>query len=105
VTQAVNAVNSTGLARLVMEGALGVDKNAWIPQYATKTFPQLATKSENFSVIDGKKTPGKVAIYATCYINYNEPGIGQDLIKILKHNQIPYQLVDKEACCGMPKLE
>jgi Fe-S oxidoreductase len=56
-------------------------------------------------VKDGEKTPGKVAIYATCYINYNEPGIGQDLIKILEHNQIPYELVDKEACCGMPKLE
>jgi Fe-S oxidoreductase len=38
-------------------------------------------------------------------VNYNEPGIGQDLIKILQHNQIPYELVDKEACCGMPKLE
>ena len=25
---------------------------------------------------DGKRTPGKVAIFATCYVNYNEPGIG-----------------------------
>jgi Fe-S oxidoreductase len=105
VTQAVNAVNQTGLARLVMEGALGVDKKAWIPEYAPKTFPQLTEKSTAFPVKDGNKTPGKVAIYATCYVNYNEPGIGQDLIKILQHNQIPYELVDKEACCGMPKLE
>jgi glycerol-3-phosphate dehydrogenase subunit C len=46
-----------------------------------------------------------VAIYATCYINYNEPGIGHDLLKILDHNEIPVRLVEKEACCGMPKLE
>lgn len=105
VTQAVNAVNNTGVARLMMEGALGVDKKAWIPEYAAKTFPQLAQASVAHPVKDGKRTPGKVAIYATCYINYNEPGIGQDLIKILNHNQIPYALVDKEACCGMPKLE
>ena len=105
VTQAVNAVNKTGLARLMLEGAMGVHKDAWIPDYATKTFPQLAEKSTVFPVIDGKKTPGKVAIFATCYINYNEPGIGQDLIKILQHNEIPYELVEKEACCGMPKLE
>ncbi|MCE7506813.1 Fe-S oxidoreductase [Polynucleobacter sp. IMCC30063] len=105
VTQAVNAVNKTGLARLMLEGALGVHKDAWLPEYATKTFPQLAAKSSTFPVIDGKKTPGKVAIFATCYINYNEPGIGQDLIKILQHNEIPYELVEKEACCGMPKLE
>lgn len=105
VTQAVNAVNNTGVARLMMEGALGVDKKAWIPEYASKTFPQLAKASAVYPVKDGQRTPGKVAIYATCYINYNEPGIGQDLIKILDHNQIPYALVDKEACCGMPKLE
>ncbi len=105
VTQAVNAANNMGVTRLMMEGALGVDKKAWIPEYAAKTFPQLAKASAAYPVKDGQRTPGKVAIYATCYIIYNEPGIGQDLIKILDHNQIPYALVDKEACCGMPKLE
>ncbi|MFY9138946.1 heterodisulfide reductase-related iron-sulfur binding cluster [Zwartia sp.] len=105
VTEAVNAINRTGVMRSVMESTLGVDKKAWIPEYAPKTFTQLATVSTAWPVKDGVKTPGKVAIYATCYINYNEPGIGQDLIKILEHNQIPYELVDKEACCGMPKLE
>lgn len=105
VTEAVNAINRTEVMRSVMESTLGVDKKAWIPEYAPKTFTQLATVSTAWPVKDGVKTPGKVAIYATCYINYNEPGIGQDLIKILEHNQIPYELVDKEACCGMPKLE
>jgi len=28
-----------------------------------------------------------------------------DLLSILEHNKIPYQVVHKEACCGMPKLE
>jgi glycerol-3-phosphate dehydrogenase subunit C len=56
-------------------------------------------------VRDGAKTPGKVAIYSTCYINYNEPGIGHDLLKVLDHNEVPYVLVEKEKCCGMPKLE
>jgi Fe-S oxidoreductase len=56
-------------------------------------------------VVDGEKTPGKVAIFSTCYINYNEPGIGLDLLKILDHNDIPYVIVEKERCCGMPKLE
>jgi Fe-S oxidoreductase len=105
VTQAVNAVNSTKVMRTVMEATLGVDKNAWIPSYAPETFKQVAKESSAWPVKDGAKTPGKVAVYSTCFINYNEPGIGQDLIKVLNHNQIPYELVDKEACCGMPKLE
>jgi Fe-S oxidoreductase len=28
-----------------------------------------------------------------------------DLLKILDHNDIPYVIVEKEKCCGMPKLE
>ena len=48
---------------------------------------------------------GKVAVFATCYINYNEPGIGNDLLTILEHNEIPYTLVAGETCCGMPKLD
>ena len=105
VTQAVNAINKIPAVRTVMESTLGVDKNAWIPEYAPKKFKQLATKSSAWPVKNGTKTPGKVVIYATCFINYNEPGIGQDLIKLLDHNEIPYELVNKEACCGMPKLE
>jgi glycerol-3-phosphate dehydrogenase subunit C len=56
-------------------------------------------------VRNGQRTPGKVAVFSTCYVNYNEPGIGLDLIRILEHNEIPYVLVENEACCGMPKLE
>ena len=105
VSQVVNAVNHTKPARAVMEKVLGVDKDAWLPDFASKKFRSGAATSTDFPIKDGEKTPGKVAIYATCYINYNEPGIGHDLLKILNHNEVPYVIVDKETCCGMPKLE
>jgi glycerol-3-phosphate dehydrogenase subunit C len=105
VSQVVNAVNKTKPARAVMEKVLGVDKDAWLPEFATKKFRNSAEISKEHSIVNGDKTPGKVAIYATCYINYNEPGIGHDLLKILDHNEVPYVIVDKESCCGMPKLE
>ena len=105
VVQAVNAVNSTKVARSVMESTLGVDKDAWLPSLATRKFRSSAAESKPFPVKDGEKTPGKVAIFATCYVNYNEPGIGHDLLKVLEHNEVPYVIVEKEQCCGMPKLE
>ena len=46
-----------------------------------------------------------MAIFATCFGNYNEPDLGEDLIKVLEHNQIEVTLVPREQCCGMPKLE
>ena len=105
VTQTVNAVNKTKLARSLMEDALAVDKNAWLPEFAAKKFRSGAAESKSYAVKNGTLTPGKVAVYSTCYVNYNEPGIGHDLLAILDHNEIPYVLVEKEACCGMPKLE
>ncbi len=105
VVQTVNAINRTKVARRVMDSALGVHPNAWMPELATKRFRWSAAKSAATVVTKGERTPGKVAIYATCYVNYNEPGIGHDLLKILAHNDIPYVIVDKEKCCGMPKFE
>jgi glycerol-3-phosphate dehydrogenase subunit C len=105
VTQTVNAVNKTRLARGMLERAIGVDQDAWLPEFAAKKFRPGAAVSQPYPVRDGALTPGKVAVYSTCYVNYNEPGIGHDLLSILDHNEIPYVLVEKEVCCGMPKLE
>jgi Fe-S oxidoreductase len=105
VVQVANAVNQTKPARAAMENLLNVDRNAWLPALATRKFRSGAPKSKDFAIREGAKTPGKVAIFSTCYINYNEPGIGHDLLKLLDHNEVPYVLVNKEKCCGMPKLE
>ena len=105
VTKTINAVNKTKSARYVIEKTFGMDRNAWMPEFAPSTFRGEASSNTTFAVKDGAKTPGKVAIYSTCYVNYNEPGIGHDLLKILAHNEIPCVIVEKEACCGMPKLE
>jgi Fe-S oxidoreductase len=105
VTQTINAVNRTKPMRRVLESVLGVDRKAWLPDFAGRKFRSAARKSPDVPVRDGERTPGKVAIYATCYVNYNEPGIGHDLLAVLKHNEIPYVLVSHEGCCGMPFLE
>jgi glycerol-3-phosphate dehydrogenase subunit C len=105
VTGAVNAVNRTGAARRALEAGLGVDRNAWRPDFARRKFRSIARPEPCAAVRDGERTPGKVALFSTCYVNYNEPGIGEDLLRVLAHNAIAATIVAKEACCGMPKLE
>lgn len=105
VVTAVNKANKTPTARKLMDNLLGIHAERQLPEYDSHKFRNNAKTNHSFSVIDGEKTPGKVAIYATCYVNYNEPGIGHDLLKILEHNEISNCLVEKEVCCGMPKLE
>jgi glycerol-3-phosphate dehydrogenase subunit C len=106
VVDVVNAINGTKFARQQMDGQLGVHPEAWMPAFAPQRFRWgRAMNNTAFVAVNGDRTPGKVAIFSTCYVNYNEPGIGADLIKLLDHNQIPYEIVEKEQCCGMPKLE
>jgi len=106
VVQMVNAAKNSPALRKLGENMMGVHQTAWLPDFASPTFAKGAPQSRaGLPVRDGQRTPGKVAVFATCYVNYNEPGIGHDLLKVLSHNDIPYVLVEKEACCGMPKLE
>ena len=106
VVQVANALNKTRPMRRLMDQQLGVHPEAWLPELATQRFRWSADKQGPATVVTrGERTPGKVAIFATCYVNYNEPGIGHDLLKLLNHNAIPYVIVEKESCCGMPKLE
>ncbi len=105
VAQTVNFVNRNALARGVMQSIIGVHKDRELPPFAPSKFRSSFEKSSSFPVRDGKLTPGKVAIFSTCYVNYNEPGMGHDLLALLDHNEIPYVIVEQEACCGMPKLE
>lgn len=105
VVQLVNKVNNSPAMRALMENALGVHRSQALPPYTSATFRKTAAPQGGFPVKDGKRTSGKAAIYSTCYINYNEPGIGHDLLKILAHNEIPACIVEQEVCCGMPKLE
>lgn len=106
VVQVVNALNKTRPVRKLLDGALGVHPDAWLPEISAKRFRWSAPKQGDATVAtNGERSPGKVAIFSTCFVNYNEPGIGFDLLKLLEHNEIPYALVEKESCCGMPKLE
>lgn len=105
VAQTVNAANRNAAVRVVMEKAIGVHRERRLPPYSPGKFRKKAGASRSREVRNGERTPGKVAVFATCYVNYNEPGIGHDLLAILDHNEIPYVIAEKEACCGMPKLE
>ena len=105
VAQVVNFANKNGAARAVLQRVLGVDARRELPEFDMNHFRAGWERSHNWPVKDGANAPGKVAVFSTCYVNYNEPGLGHDLLKLLDHNEIPYTVVQGETCCGMPKLE
>lgn len=103
----VNSVNAMKPARKALKALLKIDDRAWLPPYNSNTLrKRLADKvGRSATGTPGGGTTGKVAIFTTCYGNFNEPGPGDDLAAVFEHNDIPVTIAAKEQCCGMPRLE
>jgi len=107
VAQAVNASNRNSVVRKLMDKVIGIHPKATLPMYHSKTL-RKRLKNRKQTVTNAQpagRTRGRVALFATCYGNYNEPDIGEDLVTVFEHNGIAVKLAEKERCCGMPKLE
>ena len=108
VNAMVNAGNNNSAIRGLLDSALGIHKDAKLPKYHR----QSARSNHQEKFFDAsaqteheKTSAGKVALFTTCYCNYNEPDIADSVIKVLQHNDVEVVLPNKEHCCGMPKLE
>ena len=92
-------------ARQVMERVLGIDADASLPQFATRTFvmqDRKAPAAPNRSApAFGKR---KAALFATCIVNYNKPATGMAARAVLNHIGVA-NIPAYPGCCGMPLLE
>lgn len=100
VAPVVNFMNKIKIFRVFLEKLFGIHKNAKLP-----TFASLTAKKIFKDLKTDDNTRNKVAIFTTCYHNYNEPNIVSDLVSVLEHNFVGVELVNNDNCCGMPKLE
>ena len=107
ITQTVNTVNANKSARKLLDKTLGIHPDALLPKYHSRTLIKrdAGRKPLQIDAQPTNATRGKVALFATCYGNYNEPEIGEDLIRVFEHNDMPVMIAEGTQCCGMPKLE
>jgi glycerol-3-phosphate dehydrogenase subunit C len=92
------------LTRPLLEKVAGVDRAAALPKFHGRTFA-LRAKREPAAVNAAAPAHGrKAALYATCFVNYNDPGIGMAARAVLAQNGVETQVV-YPRCCGMPQLE
>ncbi|HPE61629.1 MAG TPA: heterodisulfide reductase-related iron-sulfur binding cluster [Thiolinea sp.] len=108
IAEAVTISEKNPLVRKGLEKVLGIDPDAILPPYSGVKGRSLARQDATLDPDQARpagRTTGKVALFTTCYGNYNEPHLARDLVRVFQHNNIPVALLDKEQCCGMPKLE
>jgi glycerol-3-phosphate dehydrogenase subunit C len=91
------------LTRPIMEAVAGIDRNAALPTFDRPTFVNAA-KNAPAPDATAPAAGRKAALYATCFINYNNTSIGIAAQAVLAKNGVETKVVHPE-CCGMPQLE
>ncbi len=113
IAQTANAVNANSFARKLMDKTLGIHPEAKLPAYQSKNLARqlkgrvsgVTEKQAANEIVATDTTSGKVALFATCYGNYNMPQMAHDFIAIFEHNGIPVEFLENMQCCGMPKFD
>ena len=107
VAQTVNAANKSRPLRKLLEKTVGIHADAPLPEFHSRSLRSRVKNRQpgGVTVEAAGRTTGKIALFVTCYCNRNTPRVAEDLIAVFEHSGIPVSLADKEACCGMPKLE
>ena len=93
-----------GLTRPAMEKVADIDRRAALPKFHGRSFVMRA-KAEAPEVNAAAPAHGRKALlYATCFINYNNPRIGEATRAVLARNGVSTEAA-YPGCCGMPHLE
>ena len=101
VANKVLGAKQGSIVRKVMEKVTGVSSVRLLPPYARQRFTTWFKRRPRVRIA---KRQGRVAIFPTCLVEYHQPSIGHDLVKVYERNGIECSLVDGAACCGAPWL-
>lgn len=83
--------------KVVMDKTIGIDHRRMFPKYAFGTFESWLKRNRKKQA----KFPRQVSYFHGCYVNYNNPQLGKDFVKIMNALGIGVQLLEKEKCCGV----
>ena len=92
---------SGSLVRKAMEKVTGVSSVRLLPPYARQRF---STWFKARPKVRMTKRQGRVAVFPTCLVEYQQPQIGHDLVKVYERNGVECSLADGASCCGAPWL-
>ncbi|KNC93833.1 anaerobic glycerol-3-phosphate dehydrogenase subunit GlpC [Trabulsiella odontotermitis] len=96
----INATTGLKPVRQLLDMALKIDHRRTLPKYGFGTFRRWyrSVAAEQAAFAD------QVAFFHGCYVNYNHPQLGKDMIRVLNAMGTGVQLLSKEKCCGVPLI-
>ena len=90
--------------RIAMEAVAGIHRDAILPKYNSDTAKSRLADMPPPDPAGPAYGKRKVALYATCFVDYNTPNTGVAAAKVLARQGVEVKFAYPK-CCGMPQLE
>lgn len=87
--------------RKAIEKTVGIASERVLPPYNRQRFSTWFKKRAAQLRGDSK---GKVALFPTCIVEYQNAAVGHDMVKVYEHNGVECSLPEGQQCCGAPLL-
>ncbi|EME3970037.1 anaerobic glycerol-3-phosphate dehydrogenase subunit C [Vibrio fluvialis] len=96
----VNFATSMPIVKKIMHKTIGVHDHKALPKYSHGTFRRWFKQNCTSQPLYQRQ----VTYFHGCYVNYNHPQLGKNLVKVLNAMNIGVRLLDNEKCCGVPLI-
>ena len=96
----VNGVTGLGITKTALDATLKIDRQRTFPKYSGRSFEGWLKHRDK----EQAAFQDQVAYFHGCYVNYNYPQLGKDLVKVLNALGVGVQLLEKEKCCGIAMI-
>jgi glycerol-3-phosphate dehydrogenase subunit C len=88
-----------------LQSVAGIHRERTLPRFHRPTFSSwFRSTAKPAAAEGGRTTTRKVALFATCTVEYNAPAIGRAAVRVLERNGVDVS-VPEQRCCGMPYLD
>jgi Fe-S oxidoreductase len=103
LANAIVGAKPGSLVRKIVERTAGVSSVRLLPPYARERFTTWFRKRPRVETADTVEPQARVAVFPTCLVEYQDPGIGRDLVEVYERNRVECSVADTR-CCGAPYL-
>ncbi len=97
-----NLVNASRLLRKLSEPLTGISAEFLLPKMVAEPFPRWLSRHQPPETAG---RAGEVALFSTCYGDYNFPDVPRAAVHVLEKNGFAVVRPDGIGCCGMPNLD
>jgi glycerol-3-phosphate dehydrogenase subunit C len=97
-----NWMNKFPPNRALMQAVAGIHKDRKLPLFRRETFSKWFDQRKR--QVPTASAEKRVALFATCSVEYNDPATGKAAVAVLEKNGVDVA-VPAQRCCGMPYLD